>query len=76
MVYTLHFFFSSKCSLFHNSNVFGSCIIHIFIDTAVQMKGIPHYNLGWGRGYPKTNRSFSQSLNKCLDNNPLTPNDP
>ena len=28
MVYTL-FFFSSKCSLFHNSNVFGSCIIHI-----------------------------------------------
>ena len=22
-------FFSSKCSLFHNSNVFGSCIIHI-----------------------------------------------
>ena len=24
-------FFSSKCNLFHNSNVFGSCIIHIFI---------------------------------------------
>jgi len=23
------FFLSSKCSLFHNSNVFGSCIIHI-----------------------------------------------
>ena len=23
------FFFSSKCNLFHNSNVFGSCIIHI-----------------------------------------------
>jgi len=23
------FFFSSKCSLFHNCNVFGSCIIHI-----------------------------------------------
>ena len=29
MVYTLRFFFSSKCRLFHNSNVFGSCIIHI-----------------------------------------------
>jgi len=28
MVYTLRFV-SSKCSLFHNSNVFGSCIIHI-----------------------------------------------
>ena len=29
MVYTLRLFFSSKCSLFHNSNVYGSCIIHI-----------------------------------------------
>ena len=29
MVYTLRFFPSSKCSLFHNSNLFGSCIIHI-----------------------------------------------
>jgi len=29
MVYTLRFFFSSKCSLFHSSNVFGSRIIHI-----------------------------------------------
>ena len=28
MVYNLRFF-SSKCRLFHNSNVFGSCIIHI-----------------------------------------------
>ena len=28
MVYTLRFF-SSKCSLFHKSNIFGSCIIHI-----------------------------------------------
>ena len=23
------YFFSSKCSLFHNANLFGSCIIHI-----------------------------------------------
>jgi len=23
------FFFSSKCSLFHNSNIFGSCFIHV-----------------------------------------------
>jgi len=29
MVYTLHFFSSSKCRMFHDSNVFGSCIIHI-----------------------------------------------
>ena len=29
MVYTLRFFFTLKCSLFHNSNVFGSRISHI-----------------------------------------------
>ena len=30
-IYAPFFFFSSsKCSLFHNSNVFGSCFIHIF----------------------------------------------
>ena len=28
MLYTLRFF-SSKCSLFHNANLFGSRIIHI-----------------------------------------------
>ena len=28
-IYSPFFFLSSKCSLFHNSNVFGSCIIHI-----------------------------------------------
>ena len=28
MLYTLRLF-SSKCSLFHNANLFGSCIIHI-----------------------------------------------
>ena len=28
MLYTLRFF-SSKCTLFHNANLFGSCIIHI-----------------------------------------------
>jgi len=28
-IYSLFSFFFSKCSLFHNSNVFGSCFIHI-----------------------------------------------
>ena len=28
-IYSQFFFSSSKCSLFHNSNVFGSCMIHI-----------------------------------------------
>jgi len=31
-------FFSSKCSLFHNSNVFGSCMIHIFIQSVLKFK--------------------------------------
>ena len=38
MVYTLRFFFSSKCSLFHNSNVFSSCIIHILYTGCAKIK--------------------------------------
>jgi hypothetical protein len=37
MVYTLRLF-SSKCSLFHNSNVFGSCIIQILYPGCVKIK--------------------------------------
>jgi len=37
MIYTLRFF-SSKCSLFHNSNVFGSCIIHILYIGCAKIK--------------------------------------
>ena len=33
-------FFSSKCSLFHNSNVFGSCIIHILYTACAKIKKI------------------------------------
>ena len=32
------FFSSSKCSLFHNSNVFGSCVIHIFYTKCAKIK--------------------------------------
>ena len=38
MVYTLRFFFPSKCSLFRNSNVFGSCIIHILCTGCAKIK--------------------------------------
>ena len=34
------FCFSSKCSLFHNSNVFGSCIIHILYTGVLKLKKI------------------------------------
>ena len=37
MLYTLRFF-SSKCSLFHNSNLFGSCIIHILYTECAKIK--------------------------------------
>jgi len=37
MVYTLRFF-SSKCSLFHNYNLFGSCIIHILYTECAEIK--------------------------------------
>ena len=32
------FFFSSKCSLFHNANLFGSCIIHILFTGCAKIK--------------------------------------
>ena len=37
MVYTLGFF-PSKYNLFHNSNVFGSCIIHILYTGCAKIK--------------------------------------
>ena len=43
MLYTLRFF-SSKCSLFHNANFFGSCIIHISYTGCAEIKKI--YNPG------------------------------
>ena len=38
MVYTLRFLFSSKCSVFHNSNVFGPCVIHILCTECAKIK--------------------------------------
>ena len=37
MLYTLRFF-SSKCSLFHNVNLFGSYIIHILYTECAKIK--------------------------------------
>jgi len=38
MLYTLRLFFFSKCSLFHNANLFGSCIIHILYRECAEKK--------------------------------------
>ena len=37
MLYTLRFF-SSKYSLFHNANLFGSCIIHVLYTGVLKLK--------------------------------------
>ena len=37
MLYTLRFF-SSKCSVFHNANLFVSCIIHILYTGVLKLK--------------------------------------
>ena len=37
MLYTLRLF-SSKCSLFHNAKLFGSCIIHILYKECVKIR--------------------------------------
>jgi len=34
------FFLSLKCSLFHNPNLFGSCIIHILYTECAKIKKI------------------------------------
>ena len=49
MVYNLHFS-SSKCSLFHNSNLFGSCIIHILYTGGAKIKKIIPAPKGYGVG--------------------------
>ena len=38
VLYTLRFFFSSKCGLFRNANLFHSCIIHIFYTECAEIK--------------------------------------
>ena len=39
-------FFSSKCSLFHNPNLFGSCIIKILYTGVLKLKNIYSTNIG------------------------------
>ena len=39
-MYILSVLFSSKCSFFHNSNIFGSCIIHILYIRCAKIKKI------------------------------------
>jgi len=37
-IHSPFFFLSSKCSLFHNSKIFGSCIVHILYTDVLKLK--------------------------------------
>ena len=74
MLYTLRFF-SSKCSLFHNANLFGSCIIHILYTKCAEIKK----NNSGAKGLI-TNPSISRASSplahgrqRCTDHKPLLP---
>jgi len=60
MVYTLRFF---KCSLFHNSNVFGSCIIHILYTECAKIKKIIPAPKGLRAALHYLNLSFAYNTN-------------
>ena len=65
MLYTLRFF-SSKCSLFHNANLFGSCIINILYTECAKIKKkkkIRRQRVNWPVGYVKW-RTGSHSADK------------
>ena len=51
-------FSSSKCSLFHNSIVFGSCVIHVLYTECAKTK---------------KNNSGSKRLNSALDDGVYSP---
>ena len=60
------YFSSSKCSLFHNSNVFGSCVIHILYIGCAKIKKIIPAPKGSSSTKPKF--IFSMNLDKCQAN--------
>ena len=67
MIYTLCFF-SSKYSLFHNANVFGSCFIHILYTECAKIKKKNNsgakrlIQLLYSTDYPESHRGPSSLL--------------
>ena len=61
MLYTVRFF-SSKCSLFHNANLFGSCIIHILYTGCAKIK--KNYSGAKGLMILPLAVAWSQSVNE------------
>ena len=62
MLYTLRFFFSSKCSLFHNANLFGSCIIHILYTECAKIKRKKSFRRQRVKAYEAFNNTFEVLL--------------
>ena len=50
------FFFSSKCSLFHNANLFGSCIIHILYTECAKINRLTPNDPYMSRTAPLTSK--------------------
>ena len=57
MVYTLRFF-SSKCSLFHYSKIFGSCIIQILYTRCAKINPLTPDDQYSGRTAPLTSKRY------------------
>ena len=68
MVYTLRFF-PSECSLFHNSNIFGSCFIHILYTGCAKIEknnsGAKGLNITSNRLYMHWQTNSSKFTKKC-----------
>ena len=58
-IYSPFFFLSSKCNLFHNSNEFGSCIIHILYTGCQNFKKIRPND-------PYTGRTAPLNSKRCI----------
>ena len=69
MWYIFSVFSSSKCSLFHNSNVFGSCIIPILYTGVLKLKknfGAERLNmLIWSDKYCCGLPRFCKTIEQC-----------
>ena len=66
MVYTLRFFFSLKYILFHNSNLFGSCTIHILYTECAKIKKIIPASNGSFSFHPSVQRVISLWNNQTI----------
>ena len=67
MLYNLHFF-SSKCRLFHNANLFGFCITHILNTSVLKFeKKVHRQKVNVSQLPSKENTSFDILLSSSTE---------